>query len=362
MKILFVITGLGLGGAERLVVDLADRYVLKGHEVIIAYFTGEARVLPRSSQVTLIKLPVTSLFTLVGAYAELVCLVRRSKPDVVHSHLFHANILARLARVLAPMRKLVSSAHNNKEVKSYRMVLYRLTNALADINTNVSQAAVNEYVERGGVRLGGMQAVYNGISLEKFNFSRASRDALRLEFNVPDGSTVLLSVGRLDRPKDYPNLLAAAACLVRRNVDFKWLVAGDGPLADELLVLLQSCNLEGYVSFLGARDDIPELMSASDVFVLSSAWEGFGLVVAEAMACERVVVATDCGGVREVVGQQGFIVPVGSPDKLSEAILAAINLPEDRRLELGLAARARIVDNFSIDAICDKWLSLYGNL
>ena len=113
------------------------------------------------------------------------------------------------------------------------------------------------------------------------------------------------------------------------------------------------------VNFLGVRHDVPTLMAACDVFVLSSAWEGFGLVIAEAMACGRVVVATDCGGVREVVGDAGFLVPPRNAEALAKAMGRALRLSDDEHERLGVAARQRVVEHFSLEATAERYLAVY---
>lgn len=138
------------------------------------------------------------------------------------------------------------------------------------------------------------------------------------------------------------------------------LIAGDGPLRQELQDLAHKLRLEDYVDFLGIRDDIPALMSASDVFVLSSAWEGFGLVVAEAMACQRVVVATDCGGVKEVLGSAGYLVQPRQATELADALYSALNLSSQDSAAMGKAARQRVQNYYSLDVAVDKWLKLYS--
>ncbi|BCL76527.1 hypothetical protein JHS3_22630 [Jeongeupia sp. HS-3] len=100
-------------------------------------------------------------------------------------------------------------------------------------------------------------------------------------------------------------------------------------------------------------------MSAADLFVLSSAWEGFGLVVAEAMACERVVVATNCGGVAEVIGKEGILVPVKDSQALAAAINEALDWSVEQKRRIGQAARQRVVERFSLGAAVEKWLQLY---
>lgn len=134
---------------------------------------------------------------------------------------------------------------------------------------------------------------------------------------------------------------------------------GGGPLKDELLQLRERLQLTDCLEFLGIRRDVAKLMSAADVFVLSSALEGFGLVVAEAMACERPVVATDCGGVKEVVGDAGFTVPTGDFDVLASSINMVLGMSPADRLQLGINARGRIVQEYSLSKNVDFFLSIY---
>ena len=137
-------------------------------------------------------------------------------------------------------------------------------------------------------------------------------------------------------------------------------IAGGGALYQELRQLMSALGLDpNRVRFLGVREDIVDLMSAADVFVLSSAWEGYGLVVAEAMSMQRVVVATDCGGVREVLGDCGFLVPPHNPKKLAHSLMSALELTEPEYREIGLAARYRIESRYSIDDAAKSWLCLY---
>jgi glycosyltransferase involved in cell wall biosynthesis len=133
-------------------------------------------------------------------------------------------------------------------------------------------------------------------------------------------------------------------------------------LREQLQSHVEELGLSSRVQFLGIRQDVADLMCASDVFVSSSVWESFGLVVAEAMACERVVVATDSGGVREVLGDAGYLVPSRDPQALATALAKAASLPQADAAELGTAARRRIVDTYSFERSIAKWRELYASL
>jgi glycosyltransferase involved in cell wall biosynthesis len=118
-------------------------------------------------------------------------------------------------------------------------------------------------------------------------------------------------------------------------------------------------ELDGYVDFLGARNDIPDLMRAADIYVLSSAWEGLPLVIGEAMASEKLVVATDCGGVSEFLGDAGILAAPRDPAALADGLREALNMPANEASILGSRARMRIVANYSLDSVADRWVELY---
>ena len=353
MNILYLITGLGLGGAEKVVADLADRMIAFGHNVKIAYLTGEVLVKPASSDVGIIALGLNSPKDFLIASREYQRLVKSFRPDVVHAHMVHANIFARLNRVLCPVPKLICTAHNSNEGGKARMVAYRLTNRLSDVNTNVSQEATEALIAKGAFSKNNIMTVYNGIDLKKFEKNHDSTD---LDKNVLN----IISVGRFNDQKDYPNLINAFAILKKNNNSaIKLTIVGEGELRPQIESLIKEFNLDKDISLLGRRSDIPEVLSKADIFVLSSKFEGFGLVVAEAMACECYVVATDSGGVAEVMGDTGHLVPIQNSQALAGALQDTINLSEGDRAENNKKARARVEELFSLETSVKKWLALY---
>lgn len=354
-----VITGLGMGGAEHVVVNLADELIMLGHKVKLVYLSGEVEVSPKNSNVELIPLGMNAPKDFIYAYIKLRKIVKDFKPDVLHSHMFHSNIISRLLSLTTAIPKIISSSHNTNEGGKLRMLAYRLTDNLVYISTNVSQEAVDALVNKRAVQPGRMLSIANGINVDCFCFDEAARKNKRTELHVTDQKLVL-AVGRLNPQKDYPNLFNAIHLLKEKRQDFKFFIAGDGPLKEELMLLVQKLGISKFVEFLGIRRDIPALMSASDIFVLPSAWEGFGLVVAEAMATERVVVATDCGGVSEVVGSDGFLVQHKNSTLLAQALNRALDLDANERSIIGAAARKRIINNYSLSANVKAYLKLYN--
>jgi len=352
MNILYVITGLGLGGAEKVVIDLANQMYALGYNVKIAYLTGDVRVNPASPDVEIIALHLNSAKHFLLASKKYRKLVKSFRPDVVHSHMVHANIFTRLNRALCPVPKLICTAHSSNEGGKARMLAYRLTNRLSDINTNVSQEATQAMISKGAFTQKTVVTVYNGINLNNFKNNPKS---IRLEQNTLN----FITVGRFTDAKDYPNLINAFAILKKNNRAINLTIVGDGELRDQIESLIKELELEEDVTLLGRRLDIPQLLSQADIFVLASKFEGFGLVVAEAMACECYVVATDSGGVAEVMGNTGKLVPIQNSQALADALENTIALSSKDRMLNNRKARARVEQLFSLETSVQKWLELY---
>ena len=268
-------------------------------------------------------------------------------------------MLARLLRLSLSVPFVITSSHTMDEDDDgrFRMLAYRLTERLTDLTTNVSHGAVENFIRMKAASPNRILTVHNGIDTAAFAFTAEGRARTRAELGLREDDVALLSVGRICMQKDHANLISAFE-LLRREHLAQLFIVGDGPLRADMEAEVRRRKL-GAVSFLGARRDIVHLMSACDVFVLSSAIESFGLVVAEAMACERVVVATDSGGVREVLGGEGVLVPPRDPAALAAGIASALALSAQERRDLGARARQRVARLYSIDAAIAQWLEIY---
>ena len=353
MKILYVITGLGLGGAEKVVCDLADQMILKGHDVKIVYLTGSVLVKPVSSRVELLPLHLNSASNIFCASRKYKKIIRDFSPDVIHSHMIHANIFARLNHLSFKYIRLICTAHNSNEGGRVRMLAYKLTNFLSNLNTNVSQEASESLISKGAFNKNNLITVYNGIDLNKFNFFNKDKNSNELSF---------LSVGRFNKQKDYPNLFQAISILKNTiNKEVKFYIAGDGELRPQLEQLIVDLGISDCVVLLGKRSDIPNLLNKADYFVLSSRHEGLPTVVIEAMACGTFVIATDCGGSAEIMGDTGLLVPPQDSEALAEALNEAVNKTPLEIQENNLKARKRVDELFSLEKSVENWLKIYRN-
>jgi glycosyltransferase involved in cell wall biosynthesis len=241
------------------------------------------------------------------------------------------------------------------------MLAYRLTDGLSRRTAFVSQAAADRYARLKAVPAHKTSVLTNGIDLAEFAPSAERRAQLRARMGAGE-EFVWLAAGRIVPAKDFPNLLRAFA-RVRADLPAAQLwIAGESLEAGSSAIQAQAAELGTSVRWLGLRRDMPALLDAADGFVLASAWEGMPLVVGEAMAMEKPVAATDVGGVRELVGEAGVIVPAKSPEALAEAMLEMMRRTEEERRTLGRMARERIATRFSIDAKADEWEALYQAL
>lgn len=360
MKIVLMITGLSIGGAETQVCNIADKLYEFGNDVTLIYLNGDKEVSPINKGVNVIALNMKKTpLGLLSALKQCRDILKKINPDVLHSHMVHANIFSRLLHITLPLPMVISTAHNANEGGRLRMLTYRLTNSLANVSTNVSAEALQSFIEKKAMRPESSTVVYNGIDTEKFVYNQDSRETFRKELRLSDNDFLFLTVGRLTEQKDYPNLLKAFAEVHADNANVKLAIVGKGDLKQSIEDIINDLGLRNSVYLLGPRNDVEQLMSACDCFVLASKYEGFGLVVAEAMSSQRVVIGTDCGGVKEVIGNQGFLVESKDHIALAKAMQEAINLDLDQRKYMGLKARQRILDKYSLNATVNTWLKLY---
>ena len=209
---------------------------------------------------------------------------------------------------------------------------------------------------------GKIRCIYNGVDLQRFS-PRQPPPGLRRSLNLPEDVPVIVSVGRFVRYKGYDSLLEAARLVHAARPEVHWALVGDGELRGSLEAQSQAYRLETCVHFLGWRQDVPDILAQADLFVLPSLGEHFGRVLIEAMAMGKAVVATDAGGVPEIVihGETGLLVPPGDPRAFAGATL---NLLEDPRRAalLGIAGRRRAESTFGLPAHVEAVERLYAEL
>lgn len=298
----------------------------------------------------------------IRALGRLRALLVRLEPDLVQSHGARSNFYARLAARLARVPVHVSTVHNSLRdypVGVARKTLYqamdRLTLPLASRVLCVADALACEYGGRAVV-------IHNGVDLDEFDPASAAPERVRAELGLGKGPVVGF-VGRLTPQKDPLTFVSLVGALRRDLPGLQALVVGDGPLRTVAEREAARLGLDRACRFTGARGDIPTVLGALDLFVLSSVSEGFPFVVLEAMAMERPVVATAVNGVPELVehGVTGLVVPPADEAALARAALDILRSPARARA-MGRAARARVAERFTSGLTVDRTATLYVEL
>lgn len=349
------------GGAERLVVNLAGFFLARGLAVTILMDRAEGPLLgsiPKGATVVSFGNPrVWQSVTPLARY------LRTARPDILVSNLEHNNIVAIWAAMLARVRTtLVVTQHNMLSAQARRGGTFRLLPALhrmflarADGIVTVSAGIADDLAAVTKVARGRITVIHNGVVTDDFE-SKAAAGTDHPFFTA--GVPVFVAVGRLVPQKDFPTLLGAFARLVRDR-PARLIILGEGPLRADLEGEVRKLDLADRVALPGYVLNPLPLMRAASAVVLSSRFEGFAIMLAEALACGTPVVSTDCPhGPAEILerGRFGPLVPVGDPDALAAAMLAVLDrpLPADT-----LRDRGRV---FSVETCGTAYLDLFERL
>jgi glycosyltransferase involved in cell wall biosynthesis len=363
MRIAYMLTSLGIGGAERQVLGLAERTRAQGHEVMILVLKApEAQEWTSAIGVIHLNLrkgPLSLLASLKRAASAL----RQFRPDILHCHNFHGNVMGRLLKPALPNMKVISTIHNVYEGGWLRMTAYKLSDPLSRCTVGVCNAAANRMIETGAAPRRKCDVIENGIDPSEFAPNPERRIRTRCQMRAKD-QFVWVAAGRVVPAKNYENLLRAFAWVRQAPEGGELWIAGEGKgaYAEQMQGLAVELGLEGSIRWLGLRRDIPALIDAADGVVLASAWEGMPLALGEAMAMEKPVVATDVGGVHELVGDCGKVVPAGNCAALAQGMLQVMRARPACREGWGRAARQRIVEKFSMDGNAAAWDAMYRYL
>ena len=361
-RLLLLTTSLDRGGAQRQVVDIAARLRGRGWAVVVVSMTPPRGYVDELRQAGV---PVASLRMRPGrptplGWMRYGAVVRRWRPDVVHAHMIHANLLARVGRPFAPRTPVVCTIHNVVEGARWRELAYRVTDPLATVTTAVSHAAAERYIRVGAVPRERVVVVHNGFEVRSqptpIEVTSVRRDL------APDTGFVWLSVGRLDHQKGYDILIGAFPRLLEVVPDARLVIAGDGPERTALQDSIENLGLTGRVTLLGDRSDVVTLLAAADGFVLPSRWEGLPMVLLEAAAQRVPIVATDVGGSREVADPStGAILTDVGADAIIGGMRRMMGLTAPERTLIGERLRDHARTAFDMAAIVDRWEAIYAH-
>ena len=363
VPILYAVSHMKVGGAQQHLLEVLKRLDRNAFAPVLYVLHGrpEHAYLARARElgVDIIDGDVPESLrgpALLGCVVKLARQLRQRRIAVVHSYLFHANVVGTLAARLArtPVA-LVSKRSLDVYPNRSELAMCRLANRLADRVTANSEAVKRHVHHVEGCPLERIIVIPNGIDL-----ARVMTEAPEGHAPLADSRPVIGTIGRLSKKKGQEDLLSAAALILTRMPEARVVLVGDGPLGGELRQQARDLGIENRVRFLGAVADGAALLPLLDVYVLPSHIEGMSMGLIEAMAAGRPIVATDTGGNAENVidGVSGLIVPPRTPGRLADAILTLLKDPERARA-MGAAARQRVREHFTVDSMVQRLERLY---
>jgi glycosyltransferase involved in cell wall biosynthesis len=359
ISILYLITELSPGGAQSALLRLLKGLSRERFSPTVAcLYNGDGAVAHEIRRLGIEVFDVrmhrrADLAALLRLYHH----IRQSRPTILHTHLFHANLPGRVLGRLAGVPIIVCTEHSMATESEWRYRLDRWTIGLIDRVTTVSVNVRDFYISHVGLPADKLVVIYNGVELPQAPL--ASRQEARAALGLPLDEPVIGAVSRLDPLKGIDVLLRAMPLLG----DCDAIVVGDGPEQARLEALAASLNVTSRVHWAGYRPDVPGVLPALDIFVQPSRYEGLPTTILEAMAAGLSVVATAVGGTPEVVvdGVTGLLVPPRDPTALAHAIAVLLRDPNLRRT-MGRAGRERVAQHFSVECMVEQTERLYTQL
>ena len=373
LRIIFIVTGLPVGGAEfalcRLIKALPSTVEPR---VICLREMGHVGLEIEKLGVVVDCLGMNPKYPSPLALFRLTQMLKKSQPDIVQTWMYHADLFGGLAATMAcsgvpivwSVRRFSLSPRYTKFLTIViAKICAWLSHTIPSAIIFNSKSSQNRHVHFGYLA-NRTCVIPNGVDLTEFRPNPVARLAIRHELDIPVGSPLVGVIARFDVTKNHVGFIRIAAALHRRMPHCHFLFAGDGVdgTNPQLTEEIHSAALGDHVHFLGIRSDIPDLMAALDVLAMPSWAEAFPNVLAEAIACGTPCVSTDVGDASYILEGAGFVVPVGDHDKFALRLEELICLPDEDRRAMGVLARARSESLFSVGQMGSRYLALYESL
>lgn len=373
-RIVHVITGLNVGGAEKLLLGILTHAPRDRFQPEVVSLIGEG---PLSGEVRQRGVPLHSLDLRrgvpdPGSVLRLTALLRRLKPDVVQTWMYHADLIGGVAARLAGVKRIAWSLHSSDldpaRVRKTTQLTVRLCARLSHSVPRKICATARRAIETHtamGYDPAKFVHIPNGFDTVACHPDPELRAIVRAELGVPPEAPLIGMTARFDPQKDHHNFVQAAEKLARTHPSVRFLLCGPDVTEEnaELTGWLDGAGVRDRFLLLGSRSDVPRLLTALDVGTLSSRYgETFPLAIGETMAAGVPCVVTDVGDTPELVGKTGRVVPPADPEALANAWGELLALPPDARRTLGESARARVVAHFEIRQIAARYADLHESL
>jgi len=367
INLLQVVPGLTVGGTEKMFVQFLPLFNKARYNLSVCCLKGRGalsnELKERGIKVEYLNMPRGPGFLILldsfRAIIKLFYLMKKRKIDIVHSYLFRANILCRIAAKLAGVPVVISSMQGIEVTRMCPLLLEKVTSPLVDKFTAVSDAIRIYIIQKARIDPEKIVTIHNGIGLIEANVAPIERK----EFGLRPGVPIVGVVGRLAKEKGHEYLLNAVRIVIREYPQAHFLVVGDGAQRKELVNLAFDLGLKDHITFTGYRRDVLRVLALFDIFALATFLGGFSMVILEAMVMAKPVVTTNVVGNPEVVvdGVTGFLVAPRDAEGLAERILTLLK-DENLRKRMGSAGRRRIEEKFTIERMVSETEKLYEEL
>lgn len=361
MKVLMIVPDLVVGGVTTVVLNIINGLKKRNIEVKLVSLFDHCEV--DIENIDYQTLGLKSVFDIPKSIIQMRKIIDSFKPDLVHSHTLYSHLLIFFCSYIKKNYKLIASDHGTytAKLKFYkRMYLFKLMNPIADLLTNVSNASCESYINQNIVSPDKIRTMYNGVDIKKYKYSAQDRISIRSELKINDHTKVIGFVGRISIEKNLPNLINAVELL---NLDYKLVIIGDGPELVSIRKLVDEKKLGDFIIFLGEIKNPSSYYSVFDVLVLSSDTEGLPTVILEAIASKCLVVATDCGGVKEIFpANYNYIVPTNNHITLYQRINNILKLNNFEKEFIKDTCYESLLAKFSVEKANKVWWSLYSEI
>lgn len=372
LKICHVITGLTDGGAEAVLYRLCTHDDQAKHVVISLLDSGKYRPMLEAAGIEVYGLGMKPGRLSVKGLVKLWRLLRSKQPDVVQTWMYHADFIGGIVARLAGISTVCWGIHNSnlepgKSAKS-TILISRLCAWLSHwiphviVSCSAPSAVIHQAL---GYNKDKFTIIPNGYNVTEFAPDEGARIQLRREWGINEKTILLGMVARYDLVKDHGNLLHALKLIKRNKASFQCILVGaDIDINNQdLCSLIESHDVKGNVLLMGERSDIPAIMNALDIHILSSSSEGFPNVLAEAMACGTPCVTTDVGDTAAIVGDTGWAVPRSNAEFLANAILDAIAEKQDTEkwAKRKSNCRDRVASNFNLELMVRRYHNAWSS-
>lgn len=373
MRVLYIITDLATGGAEMMLLKLLERLDRERYTpmVISLSTTGDIGRRIEAFGIPVRALGMTSGLSSLPGFFRLIRQVRRFKPDIVHTWLYHADLLGGLAARLAGVKAVCWGIRSsNLDPDKIHWTTRAIRRVCALLSAVIPRCIFlnSETGRRIHVALGyaakKMVVIPNGFDLCRFKPDVVVRGEVLSEIGVSLDTPLVGLIGRFDPQKNHAGFFEAAGRLHRRLPSVHFVLAGKGidGSNDEIISAIHNQGVGEVTHLLGMRGDIPRLMAALDILASSSYGEAFSNVLGEAMACGVPCAVTDVGDSAYIVGDTGRVVPAGDMEGLAEAMISLLTLSAVERASLGKRARARVASHFEIGRVVHRFEEEYESL